>query len=184
MLVFIPELWFIWLALARLSLPDGASNIMKSVQTLAAWSQVAATVFAALGLAFTGYQMLQTRQEAQATRSYEIQKDGRELLRTISLDSEVFSYIYENDVNKLYSADVIRRARMPIIQLVNFYASIFRQLNKEAIDQGIWKSANMEFCNLMRSPPIQLFWLERSDKGAYPGDFKKVAQKCLNEARR
>ena len=91
-------------------------------------------------------QIEQAENALRANTIFAIQKDGRELIQSISSDPKVYRFIFEFDKNFTADAETQLKARIRIGQLINFYASMWNQYQAGAVDARFWKTGLSELC--------------------------------------
>jgi hypothetical protein len=151
----------------------------ESVVALAAAVQALAIVFAVVQVWLTKKQIEDARHGVQANVEFQIQHDGRDLLN--SMNPEVIGYIYENQPAK---PDTERLARQKIVQVLNYYAAIFRQRDLGGIEPGFWEATNKEFCFFLTRDHVRPIWDAAVRSGNYTSAFVEVGRQCFANAAR
>src|SRR5882724_8004528 len=126
------------------------------------------------------WQLRQASKQIEASTIYQIQKDGRQLLGSLNQDSSIFNYIYKYKDGTKYNQDVVSRAERKIVELTQYFSSVFNQRRNGIISDPYWTTFNEEICHFFRIRPDTRFWEERGKSGQYSDDFKTLIRSCLN----
>jgi hypothetical protein len=152
--------------------------LSAALSAVAAIIQAAGTVIAVIAVAITAWQIRDTRNALRATTALQMQKDGRDLLG--SMEPALASYIYGYDPQRKYDADVVERARLRLVQILNFYAAGERQYGYGTIDDSLWPAFESEFCRVLTSSePARRLWEQAVQKQIYRSSFIDIGSKCL-----
>lgn len=143
-----------------------------AISAVAAAIQAAAIVFAVYQVYLTRTQIADARRGLQANVELQIQHDGRELLG--SLKPDVYAYIYGHTLKSGTEGDAAQK----IVQLLNYYASISRQHDIGALDDGFWQTTEREFCFFISQDHVQPFWEAAIKSGSYAPAFVEAGKQC------
>ncbi|MDP2334810.1 MAG: hypothetical protein Q8M19_29375 [Reyranella sp.] len=129
-------------------------------------------------------QIEQAKNALRASTIFSIQKDGRELIQSISAEPKVYRLIFEFDKSADADAETQLKARVRIGQLINFYASMFNQYQAGAVDGRFWKTGLAELCVVLSTPVGSAAWREITSKGqeGYQPGFLKEGNTCIQKA--
>ena len=115
---------------------------------------------AVIGLFFTGCQIMKAKDQLEATRLYEIQKDGRDILRSISSDLKVANYIMHFDENRSYDPDTKMLGYFKIQEVLLFYLSVHKQIEKETLSEEAWNDLKQDFCGFAAKESVATYLKE------------------------
>lgn len=128
-------------------------------------------------------QIEQAKNSLRANTIFAIQKDGRELIQSISAEPKVYRFIFEFEKSTGVDAETQLKARVRIGQLINFYASMFNQYQAGAVDGRFWKTGLAELCAVLNTPVGGAAWREITSKGqeGYQAGFLKEGGTCTQK---
>ncbi|PKA43208.1 hypothetical protein CWR43_14270 [Rhizobium sullae] len=122
---------------------------------IAAVAAIVGLFVSGAGFWFGYHQLQETSRALQASNSYSIQKDARELNEKLQENG---------NIDKLMSGQIPVddkvRAYQDLWAMFNFYLSVFRQQQADGIPESFAKSFSADFCGFVRSPPISAAWDE------------------------
>lgn len=167
-------MWQAWLKANWLNLLQTLGILGAMVGLLLTYSQLSAA----------NEQIEQAKNALRANTIFAIQKDGRELIQSISAEPKVYRLIFEFDKSTGTDAETQLRARVRIGQLINFYASMFNQYQAGAVDARFWKTGLAELCGVLNTPVGSAAWREITSKGqdGYQSGFLKEGSTCIQKA--
>jgi hypothetical protein len=149
---------------------------VKNEQILAGIAS-AATV---LGLFFAGWQLKQANSSLEASTVYELQKDGRDLLKALRENKAVYEYILFSGKDSTPDEKIAADVDFGVTQLIQYFSSVINQRRSGAITDTYWPTFNREMCGLLTRPTVRKFWEARVQPGSYSEDFKEWGAKCLS----
>jgi len=154
----------------------------KEISGVAAIVTAGGVVFAALQFQKTAEQITEAKRSLEATTVYQIQKDGRDLLKSLKDDHEVLDYIYHYKKDACYDPKVITRAEAAITGVIQYFTSVFNQRRNRVISDIYWDAFAEEICHFVRQEPVSRFWAEKVNKGTYNNEFKAFGNGCLKKS--
>jgi len=154
----------------------------KEISSIAAIVTAGGVVFAALQFQKTVDQVREAKKSLEATTVYQIQKDGRDLLKSLRDDKEVLYYIYHYKKDACYDLKVISRSELAITEIIQYFSSVFNQRRNGVISDAYWDTFSQEICSFVRQEPVSQFWLEKVNKGTYSNEFKAFGNECLKKS--
>lgn len=129
-------------------------------------------------LLIAAWQLHEASKQIEASTIYQIQKDGRELLGSLNKDSLIFNYIYRYKTGTKYNEVVLSRAERKIVELTQYFSSVFNQKRNGIISDRYWTTFNEEICHFFRIEPVSRFWEDKGKNGYYSDDFKTLIRNC------
>jgi len=100
------------------------------------------TVFVAAGGFYATWdQISKTKEALKAGNTYQIQKDGRELINSINAEGGMFLYLEGDD-----SESTIKQAKIDVWNMNNFYLSVYRQSQANGLSEEFVKQYKKDFC--------------------------------------
>ena len=134
----------------------------------------------ALAFAVAAWQFYETRKALEASTVYQLQRDGRELFRTLIADSQpAFNYIYNSKKGDRPPPEVAWKVETAITAIIHYFSSVMNQRRNEVISDRYWPQFDDEMCRFIWHPPVTDFWVNRVQKGSYSDDFKTWGNECL-----
>jgi hypothetical protein len=128
----------------------------------------------------TATQQLQlARQALQSSTVWQAQREGRDLLGAIQASGSA-PCIFDPErwsAPGCITPEAVRKRDAQLVRLVQFYASVYRQ--HDAFGPEAWEAFRLEICQQLReNRPIQIFWQDTVQGGAYAGEFKDLPKSC------
>lgn len=120
------------------------------VTSLAAIVGVAVSI---IGFGATIYQLSSTATALRATNTYQIQKDGRELDDVLQKDA---AYLAVKQ-NKATPEQQVA-AEYSVWKSLNFYLSVFRQVDAGGVSSEFSDSLAKDFCDFVKVPAVDNAW--------------------------
>lgn len=170
---------------------DQYKDVFSGISAIAT---ACAVLLALVGLLFAYHQLKASRDailEAQksinvavksleASTIYAIQKDGRELFKSLQKNPQLFNYIYNFREGESYDHDLISRADLKIAEAIQYFSSVFNQRRNAVIPDTYWDTFAQEICSFLQEKPVSRFWLQKAIRGKYSKEFKEFGNSCLN----
>lgn len=157
------------------------AGIAAIVTTIGVFLAVFGVFFAYCQLKEAEESIKEVKRSLEATTVYNIQKDGRELLNSLQKDVEVLNYIYRFDKNKQYDNDLLLRSDLKIMEIVQYFSSVFNQRRNKVITDLYWDTFAEEICRFIKLEPVSRFWKDKVSKGKYSNEFKTFGNNCLKK---
>jgi hypothetical protein len=127
-------------------------------------------------------QLEQAKQALRANTIFAIQKDGRELIGTLSADTKLFRFIFDMDKGIAADQELRLKATVRLGQLINFYASIYNQYEAGAVDRKFWKTSLTELCLVLETPFGSSMWRDiNKNPDRYQSGFLAEGNTCLQK---
>jgi len=123
------------------------------------------------------FQIRKAKKQIRANFSYQIHKDGRELNKSISNESQE---VIQSSSN-IYTQEQINEAENKIRELLMYYASVYHQRLYGNIDKHEWKVIFEEFCRFLNFDRVKEYW-KNYIKGneSWSKKFRKEAENCFD----
>lgn len=137
--------------------------------------EVVASVSTVLALLFTGYQIYEARRGLEASTVYQLQRDGREILK--SHDVAVRAYVFGVGAR---DPTLAARGEPLITEMIQYYSSVLNQRRNGVIGDSYWDAFDREMCTNISRSRVKEFWTQKVAKGLYSDDFKRWGEDCLN----
>lgn len=178
--------WMIWLLLVA-GIMFGSALIHEGRLGLKAFFEDYRNVFTgigysavAVGLFLTVLQLRDAKKKAKASFSYQVYKDGRELMK--SLDNMVRGFV-ESEDTKGYTPKNRWVAEAKIGEVLQYYASVYDQWAYfQNIEERDWLCIQDEFCGFLKNPQVQAYWETKiKNCEAWDVGFRSVGQRCLDQ---
>lgn len=138
-----------------------------------------ASIATLAALVFAGWQLKQTNDSLEASTVYELQKDGRELLKALREKEAVYNFIFlatkDAKPDPKHAADI----DFALTQLVQYFSAVINQRRNGVISDSYWQPFNREMCALLRRPAVSSFWENRVQAGSYSDEFKEWGTACM-----
>jgi hypothetical protein len=150
-----------------------------AITAIASCVQAASLVAAVIGLYLAWIQIDSAKDALKGTLTLQLQKDGRDLFG--AMEPLVREYIYGYSPTETYKDEISGNARQRIIQVLNYYASAYRQYTKDRIDAEVWLSMQTEMCSFLKHVPVRRVWEQAMQLKIYPEKFREIGQQCLTE---
>lgn len=149
----------------------------KVLTGLAAIATVLALVATVAALVFAGRQIELARKTVEAQTVYQLQKDGRDLLKSLfQNDPPVFDFVFGSGSG---NQAVAARSDLALTEMIQYFSSVMNQRRDGVIGDMYWTTFDAEMCSIIRRPKVAEFWDRKVRKGTYSDDFKKWGDECL-----
>ena len=132
----------------------------------------------AVGLIFTWVQVRAAKKRARANSSYQIHKDGREILSSIK--DEGINYITGADPA---STQVKIEAERKIREILMYFAAVHHQWTFGNIDDEFFERVILnEFCEFLRHDRVEDYWNNNiaNVPELWGEEFIRMGQKCFS----
>ena len=157
----------------------------EEISTLANLASIVGILLTVGALVFAGYQLQLTNVQLEAGKKaleaqtvFNIQGDGRELLRALFEDQDFENYLYTFDSNKTFDDKIVIESNNKIRVLLQFYSTVFNQKRAGAISEKFWGPFGTEICNFARLPAVREYWGKASSASSFSSDFRGLLSKC------
>lgn len=117
---------------------------------ISALASILTVVVAVGGFWATWDQISKTKKALQAGNTYQIQKDGRELINSINAEGGLFLYLEGDGSEK-----TIKKAKVDIWNMNNFYLSVYRQSQANGLSKEFVMQYKKDFCSFANNSKIQ-----------------------------
>ncbi|RWP11020.1 hypothetical protein [Mesorhizobium sp.] len=137
-----------------------------AIQAGSAIVGVAVTI---IGFGLTIYQLSSANHSLQASNTYTIQHDAREIISGIISRGNLRPLL----MNTL-PAEKKEDAKTDLWQMLNFYLSVFRQLRAGGINEKIGAAFATDFCDLLDKIPVTTAWDELRTEKRITEDYEEM----------
>ena len=127
-----------------------------------------------VGFGTTIYQLSDAKSVLRASNAYNIQRDARDLVKSLQDHNDFRDYVMSFDTRKKYDAPVIERAELQTGRLVNFYLSVFRQAKADGISKDFQTAFAKDFCDTLQSKPIGDYWNKKVNAGTFGAEHGEM----------
>jgi hypothetical protein len=130
------------------------SFLKKHSDEIGSLAAIFGVLIGLVGFSMTIYQLWSTDRTLQATNSYQIQKDAREIISDISQDgllSEALSGVVLDEQKQ----ELLQRK---LWRMSNFYLSVFRQHEAGGINGEFSEAFQSDFCQFVGSSLVSAEW--------------------------
>ncbi|RVB64856.1 hypothetical protein, partial [Mesorhizobium sp. M7A.F.Ca.CA.002.03.2.1] len=134
-----------------------------------AGSAILGVAVAVIGFWLTIYQLSSANHSLQASNTYTIQHDAREIISEIISRGNVRPLIMGT-----LPAGKKEEAKTDLWQMLNFYLSVFRQLHAGGINQKIGAAFGKDFCDLLDKAPVATAWDELLKEKRITDDYEEM----------
>lgn len=136
-----------------------------------------AAISTLIALVFTGCQIRQAAQAVEASTVYQLQSDGRQLLRSLfHEDVAVRDYLFHNHPG---NAALREKAHRAMTEVMQYFSAVVNQRHGGVITDTYWTSINAEMCGTISQPRLREFWIQQVRQGRYSTQFKQWGDACL-----
>jgi hypothetical protein len=132
------------------------TNLKKHSEAIGAASSIFGLVIAVAGFWITIHQIIETKRTLQASNSYEIQRDARDLVDAILEGGELQRLISGEEI----SSDEKNRAKGSLWRMNNFYLSVFRQFKAGGVNEELTAAFSNDFCSFYSIEAVGKLWEE------------------------
>jgi hypothetical protein len=133
-------------------------------------------VIGTLGFTMTWLQLSNTERTLRAANTYQVQKDGRELLDKIGDDDTFRSYLASDG-----SGTMDRNTSDSLWRVYNFYLSVYRQAKAGGLSDEFTESFRADFCQFVSRPAAKNGWEKlKSNNQLSPRHDRMRAEWCNN----
>jgi hypothetical protein len=112
-----------------------------------------------LGFWFTISQLSRATSTLQATNTYQVQKDARDVLEKILAEPE-----FGDAIRGKISADNESMVAQNLWIMFNFYLSVFRQAEANGLSPEFISSFKKDFCRFLEYPTVSAEWEKLSSE--------------------
>lgn len=130
------------------------------------------------GLFFTGWQIKLANETLEASRVYEIQRDGRALIDSFEGNPAALDYLLNYDASKTYQLKTLRSATLKIRKIIQFYSSVHNQKVAGIITDRHWPGFLKDICGFLRLQPVKQYWDQHVVAGSFSMEFKDLKKEC------
>jgi len=125
------------------------------------------------GIFFTGLQIRDSADTASASLVYQIQRDGRDILKTASANAD---YVKCVDLGQECNEDELHRAYNGVRFVLQFYTSVNNQFHMGALEQNYWEAWKGEICSYLQLPSVAAYWSKFAAR--YSNSFQDTVESC------
>lgn len=141
----------------------------KHSNSITSVTSILAIPIAIIGFWATWEQISETKDALRAGNSYQIQKDGRELINEINASGGLFLFI-EGDP----SEEVRKKAKIDTWNMINFYLSVYRQVKSDGLNEEFKKQYIFDFCNFIGNLKIQSLLVDLKQRNSIGQRFEAM----------
>lgn len=127
-------------------------NFDARIQTI---TSVVSCLVAAAGFAATFWQLSRTETTLRAANTYQVQKDGRELIEKIQSDDAVWPLLFGGNPTPLTP-----EAKATLWRMFNFQLGVYRQAKSRGLTTEYVASFKKDTCEFLAHPKIAASWDE------------------------
>ena len=118
-----------------------------------------ASIATVLALVFAGIQLRQANKTLEASTVYQLQRDGRGLLKTLFRENRpVYNFIYTSNKGDKPDPKIATDIHLAITELIQYFSAVMNQRRNGVISDSYWQSFDREMCEAIHRPAVTEFW--------------------------